>query len=241
VTDKLLNSSVSVHYRFKYAVSALLEFFLPPVCASCNKVGYIICDECLLRFHPLTKPIYANLNDANSLSYKHRLKQYPLKYVWAAAVFQSPISDMIHKLKYNGQFALAAPLGEFMATAWDKSRINMAELVLPIPLHPQRKKERGYNQSELLARHFCEATNLAYNFQALHRIKYTTPQVGLNANSRMSNVKDAFWAKSEDIAGKRLLLVDDVFTTGSTLTQASNALFAAGASSVSGYCLAYAQ
>ncbi len=75
----------------------------------------------------------------------------------------------------------------------------------------------------------------------LRRVKYTSPQVGLNAKSRSSNVEGAFWANPGSVAGKQVLLVDDVFTTGATMRAAANALFTAGASSIFGYCLAYAE
>ncbi|MCP5094880.1 MAG: ComF family protein [Chloroflexi bacterium] len=241
MTDKLQDSSVSRHYCIKNAKNAILNFFLPPVCASCGKVGTIICDECLHHVQPVFSPVYSNVKEPRNLNPGTKHERNPLQSVWAATIFSGPIPDAIHKLKYNGQFALAKPLGMLMTESWLSRPNPKIDVVVPIPLHPQRKKERGYNQSALLVKYFCEGVSFPYNMDILRRVKYTSPQVGLNAKSRSSNVEGAFWANSGSVAGKQVLLVDDVFTTGATMRAAANALFTAGASSIFGYCLAYAE
>jgi ComF family protein len=151
--------------------------------------------------------------------------------------FTDPVPGIIHKLKYQGQFALAKPLGELMAESWPSWRAP-AELVMSIPLHPKRKKYRGYNQSELLARHLCHALDLPGDSRALRRMRNTRPQIDLSPTDRVTNVAGAFWADGEKVAGKAILLIDDVCTTGSTLSEAAKALLTAGATTVSAYCLA---
>ena len=146
---------------------------------------------------------------------------------------------MIHQMKYNGLFGLAEPLANLMVSAWSRWQVPV-DLVIGVPLHPNRQKKRGYNQSDLLVRHFCERLNLIDGSRALSRIRNTPPQVGLDAADRQKNVADAFQANRGHIAGKDILLVDDVCTTGSTLTAAAQALRAAGAGRISGYCLARA-
>jgi ComF family protein len=113
-------------------------------------------------------------------------------------------------------------------------------LVVGVPLHPQREKKRGYNQSDLLAHHFCEQVGLAEDKKALQRVRNTSPQVELGAKERVLNVANAFVADSIRVREKHILLIDDVCTTGSTLKAAAEALMAAGARRVSGYCLARA-
>ncbi len=140
-------------------------------------------------------------------------------------------------MKYNGLFALTEPLAALMIQAWPSWRLPI-HLALPVPLHPERKRSRGYNQSELLVRHLCERLELRADPHALHRIRNTPPQVDLSGSDRISNVAGAFSAEPDKVRGKNVLLVDDVYTTGSTLSEAARALLAAGASSVSGYCLA---
>jgi ComF family protein len=142
-------------------------------------------------------------------------------------------------MKYEGFFALSEPLGNLMIKAWPMWQHSF-DLVLPIPLHPQRERERGYNQSELLVRQLRKELGWATEPAALKRYRRTRPQLGLTANERRANVRDAFGADSVRVNGKRILLVDDVCTTGSTLASAAEALLNAGARSISAYCLTQA-
>lgn len=160
-----------------------------------------------------------------------------LSQLRAAFLFVDPVPRVIHQMKYNGLFALAEPLAALMVDAWPTWRLPI-DLVLSVPLHPERKRARGYNQSELLVHHLCAAQELRCDPDALHRIRNTRPQVDLSGPERISNVAGAFSADAEKVKGRNVLLVDDVYTTGSTLSEAAEALLAAGAHSVSGYCLA---
>jgi ComF family protein len=154
-------------------------------------------------------------------------------------IFAEPIPTVIHQLKYNGYFGLAKPLAGLMVDAWPKWQMPVT-LVVGVPLHPDREKKRGYNQSDLLAHHFCNQVTITQDKKALQRVRNTSPQVGLGAHERAVNVADAFVADSTRVTGKHILLIDDVCTTGSTLKAAAEALLAAGARRVSGYCLARA-
>jgi ComF family protein len=109
--------------------------------------------------------------------------------------------------------------------------------VVPVPLHEQRLAERGYNQSELLAEHFCRAVELPLQPSWLQRVRETRQQVGLGPNERRANVEGAFVATS-NVAGQNLLLVDDVYTTGATLRACAKAAQMAGARSIYGLTLA---
>lgn len=140
-------------------------------------------------------------------------------------------------MKYEGFFALAGPLAAVMVERWP-AWSPPVDLILPIPLHPKRERRRGYNQSALLARHIGEAVGLPVNGRALRRTRHTRPQVTLNPQERLENVQGAFEADSEHVGGRHVLLIDDVFTTGATMSAAAAALQAAGAATVSGYCLA---
>jgi ComF family protein len=162
----------------------------------------------------------------------------PLNQIRAAVLFADPVSKLIHNLKYNGAFGLSKPLAALMAEAWQTWRMPV-DLVLPIPLHAERERSRGYNQSTLLTRDFCHLVALPFAEKGLTRTRFTTPQVGLTAVERLKNVQDAF-ATQVEVAGKHLLLIDDVCTTGATMAAATHALLAAGAQTVSGYCVARA-
>jgi len=164
----------------------------------------------------------------------------PLTQIRAAFHFDGILPDIIHQLKYRNVFALAEPLGHLMAQAWSKWQTPV-DLVAPIPLHAQRQKERGYNQSDLLANSFCNQLDLSKNNQILNRSRKTTSQVGLNADERQRNVRGAFSVNDYNLVkGRNILLVDDVCTTGATLTAAAEILLTAGANNVSAYCLARA-
>ncbi len=140
-------------------------------------------------------------------------------------------------MKYEGLFALNKPLAQLMTNAWPIWD-DEPDIIIPIPLHPRRKKERGFNQSALLAIHLGQQLNITVNIKDLERTKNTAPQVGLSPEKRQENVRDAFCTKPGAVSDRKILLVDDVFTTGATMLAAAKALLSAGATDVSAYCLA---
>ncbi len=158
--------------------------------------------------------------------------------------FQEPVQSLIHKFKYENTFALGTELGELMVQAWPVWR-HSVDLIVPVPLHARRYRERRYNQSELLARHLAMRLHIPLETKALQRQRDTQPQVHLSATERQANVVGAFAVPANidgrTFLGKHILLIDDVFTTGATLSAAATALYQAGATAVSGYCLARAK
>lgn len=166
-----------------------------------------------------------------------RRAPFPLQQIRAACAFGGSVRKAIHAFKYEGMFAVAEPLATLLVDNWPAWE-QAIDLVIPIPLHPERERERGYNQSALLVRHLSRQLGLPRDEDVLWRTRHTTPQVGLSVEQRRRNVRGAFAADSAGVAGKHLLLVDDVFTTGATLASAAGALLARGAQSVRGYCLA---
>ena len=136
-------------------------------------------------------------------------------------------------------FGLASKLADLMVQAWPQWAMP-ATIVVPIPLHPERRRERGYNQSALLAHHLAAQLQLPMREKGLQRIRPTQVQARLKAEERLSNVQGAFAAVASPIIGQHVLLVDDVCTTGATLQAAADALLSAGALAVSAYCLARA-
>jgi ComF family protein len=159
----------------------------------------------------------------------------------AAALFTPPLRAAIHAFKYQNQPELAPLLARYLVAIYAQAPwqtlAQPITAVVPVPLHEQRLRERGYNQSELLAEHFCRAVGLPLQPNWLARIRETRQQVGLAPNERRTNVQGAFRA-TEAVAGQRLLLVDDVNTTGSTLRACAATALAAGASAVFALTLA---
>lgn len=155
----------------------------------------------------------------------------------AVTYFEGNLRHAIHRFKYHGVQALTNPLTQLMVEYLADSQLP-ADLIVPVPLHPDREAERGYNQAGLLARALASQLELPAVETALTRVRATAPQVTLDARERRSNVVGAFRARKHDVAGHRILLIDDVCTTGATMEACSQALKTEGARSVWGLALA---
>jgi ComF family protein len=137
--------------------------------------------------------------------------------------------------KFAGRRVLAEPLAELLAETYRDGLCpeENFDLVSPVPLHPQRQKERGFNQSELLAEDFCQTTGLALAKDLLQRVRPTIPQVMLPRQERTKNVRGAFAVSDKvGVNGKDILLIDDIATTGATLKECAKILHKAGAEKV---------
>lgn len=154
-------------------------------------------------------------------------------------VYGGPLAAAIVRMKYAGKSALAKPLGKLLAQA-AAPYSDTIDWVVPIPLHPKRLRERGFNQATLLATPVAKALDAKLGHSLLKRIKHTAPQASLNAQERAANVAHAFYASAQ-VRGARVLLIDDVRTTGATLASAALTLRHAGASAVSTLALAHAE
>ena len=168
----------------------------------------------------------------------------------AALVYDRIITEVIHCFKYKGKIQLARPLAELLLTAfmffWDKDSID---IILPVPLHPGRLRRRGFNQAHLLirswpdlaARGFCDLPRIRIERDVLIRKIPTLPQTALGRAQRAINIKNAFdLNREETIAGKRVLLIDDVYTTGATVNECGRLLLSRGAQQVDVLTLARA-
>lgn len=229
--------------RVKQLTGDFLDFIFPPVCANCGKIGTLLCDSCIARMPVLHEPVCPLCGRPVKRSGQScsRCQESPpsLNQIRAAVLFEDAVPHLIHQLKYNGMFALAEPFASIMASSWHHWR-HPVDVVVPIPLHRRREKARGYNQSEMLSRHLSRMLEIPQERHALKRVRNTPPQIELIAEDRAANVTGAFAADHDSVRGRRILLIDDVCTTGSTLSEAARALSEAGAVSVSGYCLARA-
>jgi ComF family protein len=157
-------------------------------------------------------------------------------------LFEAGIRRAIHRLKYGDRHSLSVTLARLMADFWHADPIP-ADLLMPVPLHPARQRERGYNQSDLLARALGDMINLPIVTAGFKRVRHTQPQMSLHAADRRENVQNAFVYEPLDgnvITGQCVVVIDDVCTTGSTLEACSLALRRAGASVVWGFTLARA-
>jgi len=218
----------------------VLDALYPPRCAACAQVGYEHwCEDCLSRVSYIAPPVCAKCGTPiDPEGFCPSCPVHPLlpEAVRAAAQYAGAVKEAIHRLKYAAKPAVAPALAQLLSQAWHSALsepLRTAQGVIPIPIHRERERERGFNQSVLLARHFCHAVGLPLWDNVLVRAVYRQPQVGLNAAQRVQNVKDAFRVVSaEQVTGKCVLLLDDVWTTGSTLNEATMALLQAGVARV---------
>jgi ComF family protein len=155
----------------------------------------------------------------------------------AVGYLEGTLRTAIHRFKYSNIQPLAIPLGQLMAQYLLQNQLPV-EVVVPVPLHAQRLKERGYNQAALLAQEITKTLGLPLLENALSRVKSTVPQVGLGARERRDNVRGAFHCADGRLKEQRVLLIDDVCTTGATLEACSLALRESGVSAVWGLVLA---
>jgi ComF family protein len=147
------------------------------------------------------------------------------------AVFENPVQKALHRLKYRRDTGI----GEALANQMSTFVINLSwpvDTVIPIPLGKKRLKERGYNQVAMVAAPLSIQLGLDYHPSALLRARETRSQVGLSARERQENVRNAFYADRKKVSGRIILLMDDVATTGATLSSAAEACYVSGAREV---------
>jgi ComF family protein len=207
------------------AISALLDAILatifPDRCCGCARLGDLLCRHCHAALTP----------------YPRDPERIPasLDGVRVAFVFASPLREVVHQFKYRRVRRLAQPLGRLMAAHLAAQPLAI-DAVLPVPLHHERLAERGFNQAEALALEVARVLDRPLA-RGLERMRVTEQQAHLDARQRADNVRGAFsWRAATP--PRRLLIVDDVLTTGATIGACAEALREAGAEAVYGLALA---
>jgi ComF family protein len=212
---------------------AVLDLLLPPRCPGCNREGAALCERCAVPFRRrLDEPPGAPIGLPVDLP--DRLVQLE----WCAA-FTGPVRSAVHALKYDGERRLVEPLAEVMAQRWRYAGRG-GDVLVPVPVHAARRRERGFDQAEELARVCGRLLNLPVA-RCLMRRERTAAQHALGKRERARNVGGAFVVRpgsEPDVAGRWIILVDDVATTGATLAGCAASLMTAGARAVSGLTLA---
>ncbi len=219
---------------------AFLDLLLPLKCLGCGREGDLICPSCrqslpIIKL-PLCQRCGATSNEGNLC---HSCVNYPLTIdgIRSAFLFQGTVRQAVLHLKYRHLKAVAAPLSQLLAEYLGSHPLK-GEIIIPVPLHPKRLRERGYNQASLLAKELSTLVGLPVLEDTLIRVKDAVPQARTgSAIERRRNVQDAF-SCHRGLEGKQILLVDDVCTTGATLDVCATALKGAGASSVWGLTVA---
>lgn len=225
---------------------SLLDLVFPPHCVVCRATGVLLCDSCRQQFPRVVHPMCDCCGcptHSPGLCPACQRSSPAIDGIRSVVALAGGAREAVHRFKYGGCSALAAPLADVMADYWLANPLP-ADVVVAVPLHIARERERGYNQAYLLGREFGRRVGLPPLSGALKRSRRTRPQVGLSAGERRTNVGGAFSYRppehGDGACGLRVLLVDDVCTTGATLEACSVALKAAGAASVWGFTLARA-
>ncbi len=229
------------------AIQYALDFLFPPHCAACQKSGSVLCPPCLAAIRPLAPPLCPQCGKAMPTYSTYGLCQncaaHPLHMsgLRAVSIYQEPLRTCIHALKYAGNTRLAEPLGLLLAKAYQAYGIR-ADVIVPVPLHRERQRQRGYNQTSLLAEVCARQVGVPLHDRLLVRHRATSSQVGLAAQKRQQNVTGAFLCTPAFVtgvlSGRTILIIDDVCTTGATIEACASPLFAAGAYAVWGLVLA---
>jgi ComF family protein len=223
----------------------LLDFIFPPLCVSCGyrltPLESTICDSCWGKVKRLAPD-----DTLLAIARKRLCQEGELDGIAACWLFEKegPLQQLIHKLKYDGMTDVGEMLGRIVAKSLDASfTAHAPTVIIPLPLHRTRKRERGYNQSECIGRGLARERQLPMRPKALERTRFTSTQTHLDHLARVENVRGAFSVSAKEklsLQGAAVLLVDDVITTGATMGEAARALRDAGVEKVYGCALALA-
>jgi ComF family protein len=211
----------------------LLDVALPPVCAGCGVEGPAICDGCLPEV-----AARVGLPPGTPIGLAEGPPPPLLQLEWCSP-FAGTTRRALHALKYQGERRLAGPLGAVIARRWREAGVA-GDLLVPVPVHEARRRERGYDQAALLAASAASHLGLPW-LAAIVRTRATTAQYHLDRRHRAANVADAFGlapGARRAVEGRWVVLVDDVVTTGATLCEAARALLDGGAVAVSAVAVA---
>jgi competence protein ComFC len=221
---------------------AAVDWIYPPYCPGCQKFGERWCADCIKQTPRMGSeicPVCGDISPGAELCSRCIACEQSFDALRSWGIFAGPLREAIHQLKYKRNIALGDSLSVHLhdklnELAWP------VDLICPVPLSSARMEERGYNQSAELARPLALAAHIPYRPKAIRRIRETRPQVGLNMNERKQNILDAFLAESKIVYDRSILIIDDVATTGSTISSCALAARQAGARKVYGLTLARA-
>ncbi len=217
----------------------LINALFPPRCGGCQADGTLWCEACQTSLEYVCPPTCDRCGEPHTIGLCTKCRAQPLQIesIHSVVIFQDKIRHAIHRFKYERLSGLADPLGDLLAESWHLHHLS-ADWLVPVPLHAARQRERGYNQSELLARRLSQRINVPCTATALNRTRLTAVQMTLDAAQRKANVAGAFATTDVRMQGARVVVIDDVCTTGATLDACAAALLAMGAASVIGLTVA---
>lgn len=225
----------------KGLLNDLLDFVFPPECLVCEcrlaRNEHFFCDKCRELADDIEYSICPSCRgeiEKVKVGCRSCRDRNPITVIWACGSFDQFYRPIVHGIKYHSLIPLARVMSDMIVSRIDQAEaFRLLDVIVPIPLHWTRQRDRGFNQSEMLANELGESLGIPVFPKALTRIRKTLDQTGLSAEARLENMKGAFRVKNADqIVKKRALLVDDVTTTGATLNEAARVLRDAGCRNV---------
>ena len=222
----------------------VLDLVFPPKCLVCGEIqDHYLCSDCVSKITFLSPPVCRRcaMPLVEGVCPECRGVDFAFDSAHAVGAYEGVLRDAIHAFKYNSQKVLCEPLAKLMIDYLAANRILLSsiDVIVPVPIHFAREKARGFNQAELLAFRIGQEFRLPAVSDALVRLSAERAQVDLPLDMRKLNVENAFSIKNKAaVAGSRVMLVDDVFTTGSTCDAAAAALRSAGAREIHVFTLA---
>ncbi|PWU09331.1 MAG: amidophosphoribosyltransferase [Verrucomicrobia bacterium] len=233
----------------KILLQSALDLLYPPHCESCQKPGRLLCRNCVRQLRRIRSPYcqVCSLPVSGRSSQKLicadcRLRNFHFQFAICGYEANDVMRRLIHRFKYHGISRLELLLSQLIFHAWRDRRATLQppEILVPVPLHSRRERERGFNQSARLAKALSRRTGIPYG-TLLKKSVFTESQTLLNRRQRRQNLRGAFTLRQNSLlTGLSVMLVDDVLTTGSTLEECSKTLLAGGARAVSAITLARA-
>ena len=231
-------SKENLLHEVRRATMQGLDLLFPPRCAACKKQGHVLCPACRAAIHPLVPPFCQRCGTplaTENICSQCSFRAPTLSGVRAYSSFAEPLRGCIYGLKYEGNTRLAEPLGLMLAQAYRYYALQ-ADAIIAVPLDNKRQEQRGYNHAYLLAKVCAARVRAPLYSTMLVRHRATFAQVELSASERRQNVAGAFRCTAAfttgALLGRRILIIDDVYTTGATLEACAAPLFAAGAREV---------
>jgi ComF family protein len=218
----------------KNILLSFLDFFFPQYCAGCNKkldVGKPqVCDDCFSDLL-IADPNRIEIEFERKFAKTGYIKEFSSPYVFES---EGKIHNIIHSIKYNRRFRIGVLLGNKLAEVlWSKISSWKIDIIIPVPLHHLKKAERGFNQSEFIARGLSDSSTIPFSTNIIKRIRFTESQTKLSLRQREVNVAGAFKvSQKKKVVKKNILLVDDVITTGATVNECAKVLIENGVNEV---------
>ena len=220
---------------------------LPPVCYICGKScsgEYGLCESCMRDIKIIPAPhcikCGRRVSSDKNICGECCSKTTHIDQGLSCCLYEGSIKESIHLFKYKGFTGLIDIFGELMASFLKKNSFeDRIDLIVPVPMHPSKRREKRYNHADILAHRLSRSFSVPTDCNNLKKIRWTSPQSEMDKKSRFDNIKDTFLVIDKNIfSGKNILVVDDVYTTGATVNECAKVLKKAGSCKVFSFTLA---